>query len=98
MLPSREKLRTGLHFTDTEHAMFRGTNMHGAIVDRRNAWKQEWIACRAVVGSTNKTWGEQFTWLVFHVAQTLPYLCPTTGNYISNLRHTYHLEPFPLAY
>ncbi|KAF8915339.1 hypothetical protein CPB85DRAFT_1375057 [Mucidula mucida] len=65
MLPSREKLRTGLHFTDTEHAMFRGTNMHGAILDRRNAWKQEWNACRAVVGSTNKTWGEQFTWELY---------------------------------
>ncbi|KAF9054937.1 SET domain-containing protein [Hymenopellis radicata] len=61
-LPSREKLRTGLHFTDTEHEMFRGTNMHGAILDRRNAWKEEWNACRAVVISVNETWGEQFTW------------------------------------
>ncbi|PBL02778.1 SET domain protein [Armillaria gallica] len=61
MLPSREKLRTGLHFTPLELEMFRGTNMHGAIVDRETEWRREWEACRAVVSNVDTRWGVLFT-------------------------------------
>ncbi|KAK0242995.1 SET domain protein [Armillaria nabsnona] len=65
MLPSREKLRTGLHFTPLELEMFRGTNMHGAIIDRETEWRREWEACRAVVSNVDTRWGVLFTWELF---------------------------------
>ncbi len=68
MLPSREKLRTGLHFTPLELEMFRGTNMHGAIIDRETEWRREWEACRAVVSNVNTRWGVLFTWSVVYSA------------------------------
>ncbi|KAK0491238.1 SET domain protein [Armillaria novae-zelandiae] len=64
MLPSREKLRTGLHFTPLELDMFRGTNMHGAITDRETEWRREWEECRAVVSNVDTRWGLLFTWSV----------------------------------
>ncbi|KAG7449423.1 SET domain protein [Guyanagaster necrorhizus] len=57
-LPSREKLRTGLHFTPLELEMFKGTNMHGAIVDREKEWRHEWETCRSVVSKVDRTWGD----------------------------------------
>lgn len=65
MLPSREKLRTGLHFTPLELEMFRGTNMYGAIMDRETEWRREWEACRAVVSNVDTRWGVLFTWELF---------------------------------
>ncbi|KAK0206753.1 SET domain protein [Desarmillaria ectypa] len=64
-LPSREKLRTGLHFTPLELEMFRGTNLYGAIVDREKEWRREWEICRTVISNVDSRWGDLFTWELF---------------------------------
>ncbi|KAI1790900.1 SET domain-containing protein [Ganoderma leucocontextum] len=61
-LPSSDKLRTPLHFTDTELAAFRGSNLFGATLDRRRQWEAEWQQCKDAVASTNTSWGAEFTW------------------------------------
>lgn len=40
-LPSPDQLNTPLFFNDEELALFQGTNMVGAIADRRQLWREE---------------------------------------------------------
>ncbi|PIL26079.1 hypothetical protein GSI_11833 [Ganoderma sinense ZZ0214-1] len=61
-LPSPDKLRTPLHFTDLELAAFRGSNLFGATLDRKRQWEAEWQQCREAVASANADWGTEFTW------------------------------------
>ena len=63
-LPSPDKLRTPLHFTDHEIDALRGTNLHGATIDRRRDWKVEWERCHADVSGVNEEWGRALTWYV----------------------------------
>jgi hypothetical protein len=39
---SPDQLRTRLHFTSEELDTLRGTNLHGATIDRRRVWEAEW--------------------------------------------------------
>ncbi|KAM5538834.1 hypothetical protein V8D89_007556 [Ganoderma adspersum] len=61
-LPSPDKLRTPLHFTDIELASFRGSNLFGATLDRKEQWEGEWQQCKDAVSSANTAWGAEFTW------------------------------------
>ena len=63
-LPSPDKLRTGLHFTDDELDALKGTNLHGATIDRRRDWEVEWEGCHADVSGVNEEWGRALTWYV----------------------------------
>jgi hypothetical protein len=63
-LPSPDKLRTPLHFTTAELDALRGTNLHGATLDRRRAWEAEWERCRADVSAVSTEWGGALTWCV----------------------------------
>ncbi|KAJ7490284.1 SET domain protein [Mycena galericulata] len=69
-LPSRDKLRTPLHFTPYELEQFKGSNIYGATLDRDREWKTEWTQCHAAITSVNREWGEQFTWELFLTAAT----------------------------
>ncbi|KAJ7284083.1 SET domain protein [Mycena rebaudengoi] len=69
-LPSQEKLRTPLHFTQLELDQFKGSNLYGATVDREREWKEEWVQCRDVIAGVNGKWGDQFTWALFLTAST----------------------------
>ncbi|KAH9948512.1 SET domain-containing protein [Amylocystis lapponica] len=69
-LPAPEKLRTPLHFTETELLAFRGTNLYGATLSRRSEWQTEWEQCRAVIFASNPSWGSEFTWERYLTAST----------------------------
>ncbi|KAL0059859.1 hypothetical protein AAF712_013341 [Marasmius tenuissimus] len=70
MLPPREKMRTGLHFTPEERELFRGTNLHGAISDRERECRDEWTQCARVISAVNSVWGDAFTWETYLTATT----------------------------
>ncbi|KIM46435.1 hypothetical protein M413DRAFT_24163 [Hebeloma cylindrosporum] len=61
-LPNPEKLRTPLHYSQSELELFKGTNLYGATLDRQRDWKQEWGQCREFISQANPRWGELFTW------------------------------------
>jgi hypothetical protein len=63
-LPSPDQLRTPLHFTSAELDALRGTNLHGATIDRRRVWEAEWERCRADVSAVDVEWGRALTWCV----------------------------------
>jgi len=63
-LPAPDKLRTPLHFSPSELALFKGTNLYGATLDRERDWKLEWEQCQASVVQANEAWGQLYTWLV----------------------------------
>ena len=66
MLPSPDKLRMPLHFTDDELDALKGTNLHGATIDRRCNWQVvKWEPCHADISSVNMEWGRAPTWYVF---------------------------------
>ncbi|KAI0752124.1 SET domain-containing protein [Fomes fomentarius] len=69
-LPTSDKLRTPLHFTDTELQAFQGSNLHGATLDRRQTWEAEWQECKVVVDAANAAWGGGFTWEKYLTAST----------------------------
>ncbi|KAH9856273.1 SET domain-containing protein [Lenzites betulinus] len=69
-LPSPERLLTPLHFTPAEIDAFRGSNLHGAALDRRSEWEAEWAQCKAVISTANQTWGDEFTWNKYLTAST----------------------------
>ena len=71
-LPSPEKLRTPLHFSEAELKAFQGSNLYGASLDRRREWDNEWQQCKTVIDAANTDWGAQFTWCVHisHVIQS----------------------------
>ncbi|KAK7470347.1 hypothetical protein VKT23_001775 [Stygiomarasmius scandens] len=70
MLPSRDKLRTALHFTPEERELFKGSNLYGAIYDRENEWRMEWIKCQGVISAVNEDWGRKFSWELFLASST----------------------------
>jgi hypothetical protein len=63
-LPTAEKLRTPLHFSSSELALFQGSNLYGAALDREKEWRKEWGTCRNIVAEGDASWGKEFTW--FH--------------------------------
>ena len=67
-LPSSDKLRTPLHFTDVELSAFRGSNLFGATLDRKRQWEAEWRQCKDVVASVNTDWAKEFTWYLFSLS------------------------------
>ena len=69
-LPSAATLLTPLHFTTTERAILRGTNLYGATLDRERDWRAEWVQCRSLVHGVNPAWADAFTWFV-HPPSTL---------------------------
>ncbi|KAH9916275.1 SET domain-containing protein [Epithele typhae] len=69
-LPSSDKLRTPLHFTEAELEAFKGSNLYGATLDRKREWQTEWEECRAIVAASNVKWGEDFTWERYLTAAT----------------------------
>ena len=69
MLPSPEKLRTPLYFTEAELSAFRGSNIFGATLDRRREWEAEWQQCRNAIPAAIAGWGQSFTW---YIPYTLP--------------------------
>jgi len=64
ILPTAEKLRTALHFTQPELDAFKGTNLYGATCDRKRDWEAEWRGCKELVNSINTSWAAGFTWFV----------------------------------
>ncbi|THH16441.1 hypothetical protein EW146_g4197 [Bondarzewia mesenterica] len=69
-LPPPEQLRTPLHFTPTELEALKGTNLHGATLDRRIEWRKEWSQCQQVIACINTQWAESFTWECYLTAAT----------------------------
>ncbi|KAJ7639117.1 SET domain protein [Roridomyces roridus] len=69
-LPSRDKLRTPLHFTPKELELFKGSNLYGATLDRERDWRVEYEQCHAAIANVNEEWGNQFTWELFLTAAT----------------------------
>ncbi|GLB34072.1 putative SET domain contatining protein [Lyophyllum shimeji] len=69
-LPCATKLRTPLHFTQSELQLFQGTNLYGATLDREREWRKEWSQCHAVFARENADWGRQFTWEAYLTAAT----------------------------
>ena len=70
MLPSPDKLRTPLHFTQAELDLFKGTNLYGATLDRRREWEAEWEKCREFLAAHDSALGERFTWQEYLTAST----------------------------
>ncbi|OSX56701.1 hypothetical protein POSPLADRAFT_1159712, partial [Postia placenta MAD-698-R-SB12] len=69
-LPSPDKLLTPLHFIPVELAAFQGTNLYGATLARRDAWRAEWQACQSAIAQTNPDWADTFTWDRYLTAST----------------------------
>ncbi|TFK92891.1 SET domain-containing protein [Polyporus arcularius HHB13444] len=69
-LPSPDRLRTPLHFSDAELKAFQGSNLYGATLDRRRDWEAEWQQCKSVIAAANASWGAQFTWDRYLTAST----------------------------
>ncbi|KAJ6466689.1 hypothetical protein C8R47DRAFT_1153337 [Mycena vitilis] len=69
-LPSRDKLRTPLHFTAAELEQLKGSNLYGATLDREREWKGEWTECQTVIKNVNENWADQFTWELYLTAAT----------------------------
>ena len=69
-LPTWEQLRTPLQFTSSELDIFKGTNLHGAALDRDRLWKTEWNACQSLIASANANWANLFTWFVILSGRT----------------------------
>ncbi|KAJ7044668.1 SET domain protein [Mycena alexandri] len=69
-LPSRDKLRTPLHFTENELQQLQGSNLYGATLDRGREWKAEWQDCRSAIGTVNTEWADRFTWELYLTAAT----------------------------
>ena len=64
-LPPPASLRTPLHFTKEELEAFRGTNLHGAALDRRTTWEAEWRECRDLFSQhLLRSIAPRFTWSV----------------------------------
>lgn len=55
-LPSSSDLTTPLYFTESELGLVRGTNLFGAIEDRRTEWQEEWKAVKQVLKEDGLTW------------------------------------------
>ncbi|ESK96869.1 lysine methyltransferase [Moniliophthora roreri MCA 2997] len=70
MLPSADKMRTGLHLTPEERELFKGSNLFGAIDDREKDCRSEWSECAKVIASSNSGWAEAFTWELYLTATT----------------------------
>ncbi|CCM00966.1 uncharacterized protein FIBRA_03014 [Fibroporia radiculosa] len=70
MLPAPDKLRTPLHFSDTELEALKGSNLYGATLDRRRDWQSEWEQCQKTIATVDLTWGEQFSWERYLSAST----------------------------
>lgn len=59
-LPS--ELSTPLFWTDHEVNLLEGTNLYGAIQDRRTAWQDSWRRARLWVHSVRSEWAQGFSW------------------------------------
>lgn len=70
MLPDPSRLRTSLHFTESELDRLRGTNLYGATIDRRNEWEAEWEACRDDITMSNSYIANEYTWTRYLTAAT----------------------------
>lgn len=70
ILPSPAQLRTPLHLNHEELALFAGSNLYSASLERRQTWQQLHLQCQAVVSSANPSWGESFTWERYLTAAT----------------------------
>ncbi|KAJ6515535.1 SET domain protein [Mycena sanguinolenta] len=69
-LPTLDKLRTPLHFTQAELELLKGSNLYGATLDRQREWQAEFEECRGVIGAVNRDWADQFTWDLYLTAAT----------------------------
>ncbi|OCH91312.1 SET domain-containing protein [Obba rivulosa] len=69
-LPSADKLRTPLHFTQSELDALRGSNLYGATLDRQRELQAEWTQCQTVVSAANEEWGQRFIWEQYLTAAT----------------------------
>lgn len=59
-LPTPSDLTTPLYFTDSELDLLDGSNLAGAVVDRRNEWQKESKAIQQVLRKEGLTWYVQF--------------------------------------
>lgn len=55
-LPTDTELRTPLYFNKSERELLKGTNLYGAVEDRRAEWKAESAAVREVLQLEGLTW------------------------------------------
>ncbi|KAL0564514.1 hypothetical protein V5O48_017531 [Marasmius crinis-equi] len=70
MLPSKDKMRTAIHFSPEERELFRGSNLFGAIMDREKDCRDEWAECARVISEANAAWGDAFSWELYLTATT----------------------------
>lgn len=61
-LPSEKDLRTPLYFNEEEMNFLRGTNVHGATVDRERDWRAEHRLLQDELQDRGVIAGELFTW------------------------------------
>lgn len=61
---------TSLHFTPPELECFRGTNLHGATIDRQQSWDAEWRHCVATVAQVDKMTADRYSWELYLTAGT----------------------------
>ncbi|KAF7355622.1 SET domain-containing protein [Mycena sanguinolenta] len=69
-LPTLDKLRTPLHFTQAELELLKGSNLYGATLDRQREWQAEFEECRSAVSTVNREWADKFTWELYLTAAT----------------------------
>ncbi|KAI0698478.1 SET domain-containing protein [Cytidiella melzeri] len=63
VLPDSSQLCTSTTFTETELKAFRGTNLHGATIDRLRTWTTEWEECIRTLRTTPNTFlTSQYSW------------------------------------
>ncbi|KAI0790317.1 SET domain-containing protein [Irpex lacteus] len=70
ILPDPSQLRTSTYFTNEELEAFRGTNLHGATIDRINLWQTEWEACVKDIRSLFTSVAEKYLFEYYQRAAT----------------------------
>ncbi|KZS93388.1 SET domain-containing protein [Sistotremastrum niveocremeum HHB9708] len=70
ILPPAPNLKTPLQFTDAEIDLLKGTNLHGAALDRIEERSKEWKRCLSLIRETSQKWADAFTWERYKTAAT----------------------------
>ncbi|WVF70755.1 hypothetical protein IAT40_005549 [Kwoniella sp. CBS 6097] len=71
-LPSPSDLTTPLYFNDSELELLKGSNLLGAVEDRKREWKAESDAVRAVLKEDELTWDRYLAIATYMSSRSFP--------------------------
>ncbi|WVQ97119.1 hypothetical protein IAU59_004229 [Kwoniella sp. CBS 9459] len=71
-LPSSSDLSTPLYFTDPELELLNGSNLLGAVEDRKREWRAESDAVRTVLKEEGLTWDRYLTIATYMSSRSFP--------------------------